>query len=176
MDEVLEYLRPKKNTGLDTMKKIWMIVAALVLSYAILMIFPRLGQFMASWVFVLVAVVVYFLLFFMKKMNVEYEYSYAEGILDVDLIRGKTSRKRLASIVCAEIELMAWSKNPEYRHRFFDESVKKQVRAVFDSKAGGVYRILYCENGEKRCLSFQPPADFLEAMKRKNPRNIHIEQ
>ncbi len=176
MEEVLEYLRPKKNSGLDNVKKLWILLAALVLSYAVLMIFPRLGQFMAGMVFVVIAVIVYFMLFFMKRMNLEYEYSLAEGILDVDVIRGKSSRKRIASIPCADIELLAWSKNPEHRQKFFDESIKKQYRAVFDPKAGGVYRILFYENGDKCCLSFQPPQDILEAMKRKNPRNIHIEQ
>lgn len=176
MEDVLEYLRPKKTTGLDNMKKLWLVLATVLVCMVIMTVFPMMGQYMSSLVLVAVVIVVYVLIVLLRRLNIEYEYILVDGVLDVDVIRGKRSRKRLVSITCREIELMAWSKNPDHRAEFFDKSITKQYRAVFDSKKGGVYRILFRENGEKVCLSFQPPADFLEAMKKTNPRNIHVEQ
>ena len=176
MGEVLEQLGKNKTTGLDNMKKLWLFVAAVVASVLTMTFLPLLGEFAASFVLVLIVVYVYIFYVQVRRLNVEYEYTFSEGTLDVDIIYGKQKRKRLVSINCREMELMAWSKNPEHREKFFDESVKKQYRAVFDPKAGGVYRILFRENGEKVFLSFQPNEAFLDAIKKTRPSCVFLEQ
>ncbi len=176
MGDVLEQLGKKKTTGLDNMKKLWLFLAAVVASALTMIFLPMLGEFASTFVLVLIVVYVYILYVQVRRINIEYEYSFSDGILDVDTIYGKQKRKRLVSINCREMELMAWSKNPEHRQKFFDESVKKQYRAVFDPKAGGVYRILFRENGEKVFLSFQPNEAFLDAIKKTKPSCVFLEK
>ncbi len=53
---------------------------------------------------VLTGVALYLGVRFSKMLNVEYEYILTNGEMDVDMITSKTSRKRLISFKCSDIE------------------------------------------------------------------------
>ena len=101
----------------------------------------------------------------LKRQNLEFEYIVTNGILDVDKIIAKSARKRLVSIDCRSMEILApvcscWDQykgqqfgaeveattSPQSPHRWF---------AVFNDKSGK-RTVLFFEPNEKMLAAFKP--------------------
>lgn len=173
MDTFLEYLMKKKPTGMDFLKRLGIVLAALVLCYLVILGFSQV-QFLRAYIFIALAGVVYFSIIFMRNFDLEYEYIYTNGDLDIDIVKGRKTRKRMASLNTKHIELMASDKNMTYK-RDFEGTFAKKYNAVFDSAQGRVYHIIFSNNGERTLLTFQPPVKLLAAMQKMNPRLVHVD-
>ena len=176
MDVFLECLMKKKQTGLDVLKQIGLILAGVVASYVVMIVFQMLGSFFASYTLLGVAGVFYGTWVLLRNYNLEYEYIFTNGDLDIDVIKAQKTRKRMVSLQCKKIELMASDKNMTYQRDFESDSIFKRFNAVFNPALGGVYHVLFTYDGERMLLTFQPPAKFLEAMKKLNPRCVFIDE
>ncbi len=175
MDVFLEYLMRKKPTGLDVLKKLGLVLAAVLVSMLVIIGFPMLGSFMTSYVLLGVAAVVYGAVVLLRNFNLEYEYIFTNGDLDIDIVKAQKTRKRLTSLKCKSIELMASAQNMTYKREFESEAISKRYNAVYDPSQGGIYHVLFIFDGERRLLTFQPPAKLLAAMQKMNPRCVHVE-
>jgi len=175
MDTFLEYLMRKKSTPLDMLKKLGLVVATFVASVAVTIIFPMIGSFMTPYILLGIAGVIYGAVVLLRNFSLEYEYIFTNGDLDVDIVKAQHSRKRMTSLKCKNIEVMASDKNMEFKREFENESISKKFNAVFDAAAGGIYHVLFVNDGEKLLLTFQPPAKLLTAMKNYNPRCVHVD-
>lgn len=175
MDVFLEYLMRKKTSGLDWLKKLGLVLAAFVACVAIIMFFPLLGSFMSAYTLLGVAAVVYGMVILMRNFNLEYEYIYTNGDLDIDIVKAQKTRKRLTSLKCKNIEVMASDSNMEFKRDFENQSISKRFNAVYDPSQGGIYHVLFFNDGERMVLSFQPPKKLLDAMKKLNPRCVHVD-
>ena len=98
-DHFSELIVPRKPRGSDTVKKILLILATVVAAFFGLMISP---VFLIALVGVGIADYILF-----PRFNVEYEYAYVNGEIDVAAIYSKQSRKELASITTENIECIA---------------------------------------------------------------------
>lgn len=176
MDVFLEYLMRKKASGADWLKKLGLVLAALIVCMLVLMFFPLLGNFMAAYTLFAIAAVVYGMVVLMRNFNLEYEYIYTNGDLDIDIVKAQKTRKRMTSLKCKNIELMASDTNNEFKREFTNESISKRFNAVYDPAQGGIYHALFFHDGERMVLTFQPPKKLLDAMKKMNPRCIHIDE
>lgn len=176
MDVFLEYLMKKKQTGLDVLKQLGLILAAIVFSYVVMVVFQMLGSFFASYTLLAVAGVFYGTWILLRNYKLEYEYIFTNGDLDIDVIKAQKTRKRLVSLQCKKIELMASDKNMTYKRDFESDSISKKFNAVFDSALGSVYHVLFTYDGERMLLTFQPPAKLLDAMKKMNPRCVFVDE
>lgn len=174
MDIFMEYLMQKKPSRSDGFKKLGLACGTLLACYIVMILFSMIGSFMNAYMLPGMAAVIYGAIVLNRNFNVEYEYIFTNGELDVDLIKAKKIRKRLAGFPCARIELMASAENDQFLPEFESDSVSQRFQAVYDPKAGGIYHVLYTRDGEKLLLTFQPPAKLLSAMKQYNPRCIHI--
>ena len=172
---ILEYLMRKKSTPLDMLKKLGLVVATFVASVAVTIIFPMIGSFMTPYILLGIAGVIYGAVVLLRNFSLEYEYIFTNGDLDVDIVKAQHSRKRMTSLKCKNIEVMASDKNMEFKREFENESISKKFNAVFDAAAGGIYHVLFVNDGEKLLLTFQPPAKLLTAMKNYNPRCVHVD-
>ncbi len=175
MDTFLEYLVQKKPTGLDVLKKIGFILLATLVSLIVIVIFnfTQLSQFIGSFSLLLVVGAFYGAYILIRNSNLEFEYIFTNGDLDIDKIKGRQTRKRLTSLSCKNIECMAKLDDPMYAAEFKNQSIETKFDAVYDPAAGNVYAVLYRAK-EKQCLlTFQPPEKLVEAMKKFNPRNVH---
>ncbi len=175
MDIFLEYLMKKKQTGLDVLKQLGVLVAAVIASFLVMFIFQMLGDFLASYTLLGVAGVTYGMVVVLRNFNLEYEYIFTNGDLDIDIIKARKVRKRLVSLQCKRIEIMASDKNTTYRSDFESESISKRFNAVYNPALGGIYHVVFTYDGERIMLTFQPPAKLLTAMKELNPRCVFVD-
>ncbi len=174
MDIFLEYLMQKKPDKKDAFKKLGLILLGLVGCYLVLLlvaIFPVIQPV----AFLGIAAVVYGVYVLMRNMNVEYEYIFTNGELDIDIIYGKKTRKRLVNLACKQIRVLASDENESYRHEFQGDHISKQFDAVYDRERGGIYHALFTFDGEAFVLHFQPSKKLLAEMWKFNPRAVYIE-
>ena len=175
MDTCLEYLMRKKPTAMDGLKQLGVLLLALVACMMIIVIFPLIGSFMNSLILLAIAGVVYGAIVFSRNFRLEYEYIFTNGDLDIDIVKAQQSRKRLTSLKCKSIEVMASDANMTHKRAFENESISKKFNAVYDPAAGGIYHALYLVDGERFMLTFQPPKRLLAAMKNGNPRCVFVD-
>lgn len=175
MDEYLEFLVKKKEGVGDGVKKLGISLLILLGCYVVIVLFQLIGSFMLPYILPGIAAVVYGGYVLLRNLSIEYEYIITDGTLDVDIIKAKRTRKRLAGFPCARIELMAPASDEQFRSEFDKDAVSQRFSAVYDPAAGGIYRVLYTYDGELLELTFQPPEKMLAEMKRRNPRVVHLE-
>lgn len=165
----------KKSSGLDVLKRLGVVLVALVLCILILFGFPLISSFLNAYIFLAIAGVVYFAVVFMRNFNLEYEYIFTNGELDIDIVKAQTTRKRMVSLSCKSIELMASDQNMTFKRDFEDGVFAKKYDAVFDRSQGRIYHVIFSVNGERTLLTFQPPVKLLAAMKQLNPRCVNLD-
>ncbi|MBO5449561.1 MAG: hypothetical protein J5994_09560 [Ruminococcus sp.] len=97
MDSFKEQIVKKQKTHNDSVKKLLIMIASVALAFSIIFIvlaFPRIaviGIFLAC-------LSIYGGYYIIQSLNVEYEYIFTNGDLDIDKIIAQRSRKRLVSI------------------------------------------------------------------------------
>lgn len=175
MDIFLEYLLDKKSTAADMLKKVGIILAAIVVMILIVNVMALFGTVLLSYMPLALAAEVYGVYLLIRNFNIEYEYIFTNGELDIDIIKSRRSRKRLTSLNTKNIELMARKENDLYRRDFENESIAKKYDAVYDPAKGDIYCVLYSVDGVRSLLTFQPPEKLVEAMQKLNPRAVHGE-
>ena len=175
MDTFLEYLMEKKSSNGDFIKKLGIVVAAFVVIIAVMNIFLLFGKYLLSYIPLAVAAVVYGAYILIRNFNVEYEYIFTNGDLDIDIIKSRRARRRLASLNVRQIEVMAKKENSAFANQFESDSIAKKFDAVYDPKKGGIYCVLYKVDGVRTLLTFQPPERLIEEMKKMNPRAIVLD-
>ncbi len=104
-----------------------------------------------------------------QQFSIEFEYSFTNGVLDIDKILGRSKRKRLVSITCRNIQHMG-----PVGVDIFYSSDRKVINANYDEKRKGKYYVNFMDKGEPCTLLFQPPEKILDNMKKYNPRNIEL--
>ncbi len=174
MDVFLEYLMRKKATGIDFLKKLGVVLVALVLCYLVILGFYQV-QFLRAYIFLALAGVVYFSIVFMRNFSLEYEYIFTNGDLDIDVVKARKTRKRMIGLSCKNIELMASDKNMTFKRDFEDGVFAKKYNAVFNPADGRIYHVIFSKDGERSLLTFQPPVKLLEAMQKMNPRCVNLD-
>ena len=105
------------------------VIVAAVTFFALLFLSP-------AFTFLIVAAVVYGSYKIISSLSVEFEYIFTNGDLDIDKITAKSSRKRMVSIKCSEIE-----KYGEYKGQIAPGSVKNTFFFCNPDSEGQVYII-----------------------------------
>ena len=160
MNEFLtEQLVKRKQTFATTLKKAGLI-AATVISAFLILIFP---------IFTLITVILIFVdNFLFKRMNVEYEYVYFNGDLDIDKIMNMQSRKKLFSTNIKEMEVLApfgsAELHPYQRLKALDFSTLNPEDKV--------YEMVTSFKGETVRVLFNPNEKILNEMKNMAPRKV----
>ncbi|MCL2572770.1 MAG: DUF6106 family protein [Defluviitaleaceae bacterium] len=99
-DVFKEQIVKRQPTATDALKRVGLIIAALLVSIIALMFGNFFGPF-------IVAGVVFGAWFLLSLIKREYEYSFTAGELDIDVIYNRSRRKRKLSIRVNDIEIMA---------------------------------------------------------------------
>ena len=170
-DTFLEYLLKKKSSAKDVLLKMGIIILAAILMMVVfnaLLMIPMLSSLSLLGA----VAVVYFAYVLLRNFDIEYEYIFTNGDLDIDVIKGRKVRKRLISVSCKNIELMASFDDNVHKMEFENQSITKKFDAVYDASKGGVYGIIFSDTGERRLITFQPPENLIDSMKKYNPRCV----
>ena len=119
--------------------------------------------FMIAAIILIVIDVIWF-----RSMNVEYEYLFINGSLDIDKIMSKSRRKHIFEMDMSELEIMAPEGNPELRQY---QGLKKNdySSGMLGSKA---YEMIIIKNGAKKKIVFEPKENIVEGMWMKAPRKV----
>ena len=157
-----EIMVSRKQTSADTMKKVLLIVATAILAAAGILITP---------IALLAAIVVGILSFYLiSGLNVEYEYQYVNGDIDIDKIMNKSRRKKVASYAANELEIAAPSNSHELDSFRNNNSI--QIKDYTSGEGKPAWSLVY--NTEKgRVLATMELNDvIMQDLRRIAPRKI----
>lgn len=166
MDIFCEYLVQRKSSR-DKLIKAGLVFAC-ILFCLISFYFLFFVKFQWMWLTPIVwGAAIYGTRIAYQQFSVEFEYSFTNGVLDIDKICGRARRKNVVSIACRNIERMAPA-----RGNFSTE--RTVINANYDEKLGRKYYVNFSQSGVAYTLLFQPPEKILDNMKKYNPRNIEL--
>ncbi len=158
-----EVLVKKKKTPLESVIKVAAIAVTAVTGLLGLMGLP---------VILLVAVGMGVLCYlFLPRLDVEFEYTYVNGSMDVDRIFSKIKRKRAASYEFSEMEILA----PEKSHQLDSYRQNRNIKRV-DFSSGmddhKIYALIIPKNKELQMVLFEPDEGMLKDLRSKYPRKV----
>jgi len=175
MNEVfLEHLVKKQETSADSFFKAVIVLGSIALIYTMLrlgLVFEAVNTLM-PFLFVVICVAAYKLF---RMIGREFEYTVTNGDLDVDVIIGRNSRKRLFSAGSGDFELLA-PYNDANRAAYDNCTADKTIDAASSNKAENRW---FCicntkQYGRVRCL-FEPNEAMIEHMRRHIPSKMKLE-
>ena len=111
MDNVFEVMVKKKRT----FKDIILQFLVLALGIAICITAEYFVKYLGTISLAIIMLTVWFTFKGIMAFNIEYEYTYVNGDIDIDRIFGKNTRRRLSTIVISRIELVAKADNDEIK-------------------------------------------------------------
>lgn len=164
-DLYTEIIVKKKTTALDQLKK-WGMIAATVLAVAAALFLGLPGLILL----VAMAAADYFLI---PSFDVEFEYLYVNGELDVDKVMSKQKRKRIYSCDVKDLVVMAPESSHEldaYRNR---QEIKKKDFSSGQPDSKPYAMVIKTEKGTDYVL-FEPNDTILKDMKRLSPREVFL--
>ena len=158
-DFYTEQLIKKQTTMKDVFIKAFLVAIAIVSVFVVLM-FP-----VAIIVPIIVIAAVVFLI---RRLDVEYEYLYVNGDLDIDKIMHKAKRKRIFSTNIDNMELLA----PEGNEGINQCRNAKVVDYSSGSADARRYVLVVADNGQVTKLVFEPNDDIIEGIFLMAPRKV----
>ncbi len=167
-DLYTEVIVKRKATARDGICKI-LLIALTALSAVAAFLLP-LG-IIGFLVFVAFCVADYFLL---PTFDVEFEYLYVNGELDVDKIYSKQKRKRVYRCDLKGLEILA----PSTSHALDYYNQNKGIKTYdFSSREEGAKTYTMILKGEKELerVIFEPNEVILRDMKRMAPREVNLD-
>jgi len=113
--------------------------------------------------FVLVPVLLFMFFNPYGRFNIEYEYVFTNGDLDIDCIANKSKRRNVLSVDVRSVELMTRIGNGDYSGTF----AKAQVTRDFSGGKGkeNTFIFLVQYEGKKTKVIFEPNEKMLAAIK-----------
>ncbi len=158
-DFYAEKLVRKKTTGKDIMIKCLMAALTVIAVFSFFVI--PFGIFI---VFLIIGLDV----FIFRSLDVEYEYQYINGDIDIDKIMHKERRKNIFSANIKDMELLAPSGNSQLSS-FGSAKVYDFTGGYGDAP---VYEMIFIEAGMKKRVLFEPDEHMIEGMWMQAPRKV----
>lgn len=171
MDIFVEQLVKRKRKTTDYIKVFLCFAAALVV--VMLMFSFSNIPYVGSLIFLAAAGVVYLIYNLSLTINLEYEYCFTNGALDVDKIIAARRRKRLTDVNARNIEMMASTKDHAFNGYMNNRDIKK-VYACSSVDDEGVYFVLYTKDSKKTMLLFNPNETIKDGFRRLNPQKVFL--
>lgn len=166
-DVCVEFMVKKKNSLIDYAKQFGVILAGLAISSLIIffVVFNQSAVLSSLTPFAFLASlgVLYLSYTITKNMNIEYEYILTNGDMDIDKILAKSSRKRMVSVKCSEIDSFGkYVKGAETNKSFqtklvLCDSLSSDDLYYFISKSAKHGRVFVVFNGNERVLNAMKP-------------------
>lgn len=169
MDIFVEQLIKRKRRPSDFVKVGLCIVGGTV---TVLLTFISL-RFMGGLAALLGAGLIYLLYNLYISTNVEFEYCFTNGSLDIDKIIAAKRRKRLTELSAREIEMMGTTKNRAFNGYMQNGDIKK-IYACTSIKDDGVYFVVYERGGVRNMLLFNPNDTIKDGFRRLNPQKVFL--
>lgn len=165
-DLYTEVMVEKKFTGKEMAIKVGLIFLTVLAAVAGLIFFPP-----ALIVALVLGVLDYFII---PKLNVEYEYLYVNGELDIDKIYSRTKRKKGSSLNLGKMEIMA----PVNSHQLDSYKNNPNIKTL-DYSSGlpdaKVFAMIIPSEKEMLRVLFEPNDIMIKDIRSKMPRKVFID-
>ncbi|MDO5136360.1 MAG: DUF6106 family protein [Eubacteriales bacterium] len=162
-----EHLVKKEQTGGAKAGKYAMIGLTALFVAAGLLLTP-----LALLIALVLGLVTYFVV--IPRTDLEYEYLFVNGELDIDKIMAKSKRKRVKSLNIQEADIIA----PVTSHRmdYYNSNTKLKV---WDLSSGNPqnkrYAIIIRDNGETCKVIVEPDENMAKAMRSSAPSKVFLD-
>lgn len=172
-DVFLEQIVKQQKSFKEILRNVAIIIVGLLLAAGLflLLLTPfRLKEYLGMFVFLILAGVVYYTWYIVSGLNLEFEYIFTNGEIDVDKISNKRKRKRITTVRVSQASSFG-----EFDYSAFDKSAYAHVyNASAFLKGQDNYILDYANrDGEKCCLIFTPDEKMLEAIKKYYHPRVH---
>ena len=175
MDTFIEYMVKRKRTGTDLLKIFGTIIGAIVLCIILGFLVTITPQMLFLLWFALAVAVWYGVYISVSRQNIEYEYTFTNGELDIDAIYSKRRRVHLLTVRAKEFTICAPAYDERFKEQYLNVSgIKHYYKTVSRMDSEAVYFADFLLNGDRVRLFFEPSGRMIEAIKRFNMRNVHV--
>ena len=161
-DAYSELLIKKETTVKDRLIKV-LVIAVIVLAV--------LAGFMQplAWLLALGAGIGAYFLF--PNLDLEFEYVYVNGELDIDKIMSKMKRKKVKSLDLSKMEIMAPVKSHRLDHQNHNSNLK-----VYDFSSGNqshkIYAMIITDDKDLCKVLLEPDEELLKNIEKSCPRKV----
>jgi hypothetical protein len=150
-----EQLVKKDHTPKDTLKKAFIFSIGSLASLLSLLIFGAGGGMLMIFVILIIIFVL------INRMNIEYEYIFTNGSLDIDCIYNKSSRKRVFSADLSEFEIMAHISDKAHLSEYDSLKTKDYSSGQI---LGNTYAFVINAQGRRVKIIIEPNEEILNSM------------
>ncbi len=160
-----EQLIARQPNKKDFLKKVGIIIAGVVLILVAMMI-----EAITAFILPIIIIIGFLVFHFNRRLNLEFEYIFTNGDLDVDKILYKTKRKHVLSVNVKDFITMVPLSNKEYEHEV------SRYTKFYDFSSGTInentYGVIYEHGKERIKLIIEPNEQLFKAIKAYIPRVI----
>lgn len=168
MDSFVEQLVPLRKSALETAIQIgaWVAAVLLILTCGLAFISNLLGPL--SVLFAVLALLIGYGTWWLScRINLEYEYIFTNGDLDVDKIIARRDRKRVLSVQCRDFERFGAYRPEEHQNADYE---KRIIACTPDENT--YYAVIRPDGKGATLLVFQPDERVLGGIKKYIPRLV----
>lgn len=166
-DVFKEQLVKKKGNSKDLLAKSGIVLAGVILIFVFGFI-PIIGEL--GLYPILFALVIWIEFLILRRFNIEFEYVFTNGELDIDKIYNRSKRKHAISVDVKNINIMVNMKLPNAKNEL------GEYTKTLDFSSGEVnentYAAIFDDNGVKTKLVFEPNETLFDAIRTYIPRKI----
>lgn len=131
------------------------------------------GVFLSTWGFIVFLAFLVLDYFMFPTFDLEFEYLYVNGELDIDKIMSKQKRKRAATYEMDKMELIApWDSHEMDYHK--QDRNAKIVDYTSRSANAKVYAMIYPSEKGKEIILLEPNDIILKDIQRIAPRKVKL--
>ncbi len=172
MDIFVEQLVKKKRDGKDMLKIILSIVGAFVI-IALLGLLSAFIPFIGMFMLIAVVGLIYGLYLMITSVNLEYEYVFTSGELDVDKVINARKRKHMTSFDVEDMEVFADKSYSEFG-RYMENPRIEKLWACVDREGDDLCFAVYNSGGASKMLLFSPNEKIREGIRAMAPRKVFL--
>lgn len=165
MDFFTESIVTRKKTRKDNFYIGCIVALALLVLYIGLYFVRELGSFFLLFV----VAVGYGAYYWIRRFNIEFEYSFTNGELDIDRIIARRGRRRLITVNTKQFDFFAPLSDPQAKN-VSDMSIQQTIHAEGNRESERVYVAVLMHKGIKTCLYIEPSEKVVEGIERFIPR------
>ena len=153
---------PRKQIGMEKSLVLCLFAMACSMTFMSLFVSP---------IFLVPAIIAIWLWVWRFRRNIEFEYTYYDGDLNMARIINKAKRKHIASVNMEDVLLIA-PRGDRSIYKYENDSSFKYKDLTSGAPAGKVYAVVF--KGEKGMCryEFEPDEAMLDAIRVKYPRAV----
>ena len=161
-----EYLVKKKPTALDAVIKYGLIILTVLAALA--------GLFVSPVILVLAVIFGVVSYFVIPKTDIEYEYLFVNGELDIDMVMAKTKRKKVNTFDLREADLIA-PVNSQRMAYYNNNSKLKILDYSSGDESHRRFAVIIRADGDTCKVILEPDDTMAQAIKNSAPSKVFLD-